>query len=161
MKRIRRMRETFRGRLLFDFILLIIVSGFFSLLIYLFDTVQGVKEEFIQQEVATKQMQSIVYDYIEQSRQVIQTTADNIETLRSTSSPPTIEQKMIDHIKTHNPRFENLYVADENGRTIAFSPEVNEDGESNLGLDFSTRFYFKQLRMTRDTYVSHVFQGRG
>lgn len=161
MKRVRRMRETFRGRLLFDFILLIIVAGFFSLLIYLFDTVQGVKEEFVQQEVATKQMQSIVYDYIEQSRQVIQTTADNIETLRSTGSSVAVEQEMIDHIKTHNSRFENLYIADEGGRTIAFSPKVNVDGQSNLGLDFSNRFYFKQLQMTRNTYVSHVFQGRG
>ncbi|PPD51356.1 MAG: hypothetical protein CTY12_08175 [Methylotenera sp.] len=161
LRRIRVMRETFRGRLLFDFILLILVSGLFSLLIYLADTVQNVKDEFAQQDIATKQMQSIVYDYIEQSRQVIETAAVNIRLSRATTKSAEWEQAMLDNIKRHNPRFENLYIADSSGRTISFSPMNNEDGVSNIGLDFSSRFYFDRIQTSETTYVSHVFQGRG
>ncbi|TCI77962.1 sensor histidine kinase [Exiguobacterium sp. SH0S1] len=161
LHRIRVMRETFRGRLLFDFILLILVSGLFSLVIYLADTVQNVKDEFTQQEVATKQMQSIVFDYIEQSRQVIQTAAVNIRLSRATARSGEWEQAMLDNIKRHNPRFENLYIADSEGETTSFSPMNNEDGVSNIGLDFSSRFYFERIQSSKTTYVSHVFQGRG
>jgi signal transduction histidine kinase/sensor domain CHASE-containing protein len=55
----------------------------------------------------------------------------------------------------------NLYVADSRGITISFQPPEDREGRSLVGLDFSDRPYFQQVRETRQTVVSDVFDGRG
>ena len=57
--------------------------------------------------------------------------------------------------------FHNVYVADHNATTTAFFPAVNVKGESTIGLNFSDREYFRQLKSTLAPYVSDVFLGRG
>lgn len=59
------------------------------------------------------------------------------------------------------PDFHNVYLADSRATTIAFSPPVNEKGESTLGLNFSDRPYFKRLQQTGQPVISDVFMGRG
>lgn len=65
-------------------------------------------------------------------------------------------------IRTRNlfPDFHAVYLADSSATTIAFSPATNERGESTLGLNFSDRPYFKQLKETKQPVVSDVFTGR-
>ena len=57
--------------------------------------------------------------------------------------------------------FQAMYVAGAGGTTVAFSPPVNKKGQSTIGLNFSDRAYFKELKVTRRPVVSEVFVGRG
>jgi two-component system, cell cycle sensor histidine kinase and response regulator CckA len=70
-------------------------------------------------------------------------------------------QKELARIRGIFPDFHNVYLADSSATTIAFSPPVNEKGESTLGLDFSDRPYFKRLQQTGQPVISDVFMGRG
>ncbi len=57
------------------------------------------------------------------------------------------------------PGFVNVYAADGRGRTVAFHPARSARGESLIGIDFSGRDYYRQLRATRRTVISDVFRG--
>jgi PAS domain S-box-containing protein len=56
--------------------------------------------------------------------------------------------------------FYGLHVENAEGRTIAFSPRVNEKGEFTIGHDFSDRSWFKKAKATQKLVVSEVFKGR-
>jgi signal transduction histidine kinase/ActR/RegA family two-component response regulator len=58
------------------------------------------------------------------------------------------------------PNFLTMHVESAEGVTIAFHPPVNEQGRSNLGLDFSGRSWFQEVKATRQPTVSDVFMGR-
>jgi len=53
-----------------------------------------------------------------------------------------------------------LHVEDAGGRTIAFSPRVNEKGEDTIGRDFSDQFWFQDSKARDAVAVSEVHQGR-
>jgi hypothetical protein len=57
--------------------------------------------------------------------------------------------------------FQAMYVADAGGTTVAFSPAVNNKGQSTIGLNFADRAYFKELKVTRRPVLSEVFVARG
>jgi signal transduction histidine kinase len=59
------------------------------------------------------------------------------------------------------PDFHTVYIANAEGITAAFSPARNDKGESTIGLDFSDRDYFKNIKAGKDLVVSDVFLGRG
>jgi signal transduction histidine kinase/HAMP domain-containing protein len=59
------------------------------------------------------------------------------------------------------PGFVNVYAANSRGVTVAFHPLTNARGDTLLGLSFSDRAYFRELRKTRQTVISEVFPGRG
>ena len=59
------------------------------------------------------------------------------------------------------PDFHNMYIADAEATTIAFYPPVNERNESTIGLNFSDREYYRELKATHGPVVSKVFMGRG
>lgn len=59
------------------------------------------------------------------------------------------------------PDFHNGYVADGGARTVAFVPPTNERGEPTVGLDFSDRHYFAELKRTGAPVVSDIFMARG
>jgi len=84
------------------------------------------------------------------------------ETGRQFSLKPSSQlQEDLEIIKRSFPDFHNVLVADSNATTVAFCPAVNEKGESTIGINFSDREWFKQLRSTHKPYVSDVFLGRG
>jgi len=70
-------------------------------------------------------------------------------------------QKNLVMIKESFPYFHNLYVANGEGITISFYPLINKKGESNIGLDFSDRQYYKDLVTSKEPVTSEVFMGRG
>jgi diguanylate cyclase (GGDEF)-like protein/PAS domain S-box-containing protein len=57
--------------------------------------------------------------------------------------------------------FQAMYVADTGGTTVAFSPPVNNHGQSTIGLNFADRAYFKELKITQRPVLSGVLVGRG
>ncbi|MEW6665882.1 MAG: ATP-binding protein [Thermodesulfobacteriota bacterium] len=58
------------------------------------------------------------------------------------------------------PNFNSLHVENEEGCTIAFSPSVNEKGESTIGHDFSDRRWFQECKARQKPVVSEIFHGR-
>jgi len=63
-------------------------------------------------------------------------------------------------LKEAFPNFSSLHVENSLGRTIAFSPKVNEKGESTIGHDFSDRSWFKESKRTKQPLASELFHGR-
>lgn len=71
-------------------------------------------------------------------------------------------RRVLEGVQKRFPGFVNMYVGDRNGRALAFSaPYNNLPPERLVGLDFSDRPYFRELRAGRSQIVSEVFQGRG
>jgi signal transduction histidine kinase/CheY-like chemotaxis protein len=58
------------------------------------------------------------------------------------------------------PNLLTMHVESAEGVTVAFDPPVNEKGHSNLGIDFSGRSWFREVKATRQPLVSDVFMGR-
>jgi PAS domain S-box-containing protein len=57
------------------------------------------------------------------------------------------------------PDFLTMHVENAEGRSIAFDPLRNERGESTVGLDFSERPWFQEIKAKRQPLVSEVFVG--
>lgn len=70
-------------------------------------------------------------------------------------------QAKLELVRRLSPDYKTLYVADEEGKTLAFAPPVNEKGDSTLGLDFSDREYYQLVKEQKTPIVSDVFMGRG
>ena len=70
-------------------------------------------------------------------------------------------QMELEVIQRSFPYFHNVYVANENAITVAFSPLFNNKGETNIGIDFSDRKYYSDLKTTLNPVVSEIFMGRG
>ena len=70
-------------------------------------------------------------------------------------------QEDLRQIHTLSPDFHNVFLANAESKTIAFHPEVNERGESTIGINFADRAWFKQLNSTLQPTISDVFMGRG
>ncbi len=70
-------------------------------------------------------------------------------------------QETLDNTKRLFPDFYNMYIADASARTVAFHPQVNEKGQSTIGLDFSDRIYYREMKATGRAVISDVFEGRG
>ena len=78
----------------------------------------------------------------------------------SSMTPAAQLQHETEILKQAFPNFNALHVENAVGRTIAFSPKVNEKGESTIGHDFSDRPWFKEAKAKQQLVVSEVFQGR-
>lgn len=57
--------------------------------------------------------------------------------------------------------FNEVYVANSQGTSISFYPKINLKGKSTIGLNFSDRKYFKDLKSTLKPVISDVFIGGG
>src|SRR5699024_9998346 len=53
------------------------------------------------------------------------------------------------------------YVGNQKGESIAFYPEVFQDGEKRKNIDFSDKDYYKDLVKEKETVISAAFPGRG
>jgi signal transduction histidine kinase/ActR/RegA family two-component response regulator len=63
-------------------------------------------------------------------------------------------------LKQTFPDFVGLHVENAGGRSVAFSPKVNERGESTIGHDFSDRRWFQDARVKKQPVVSELIRGR-
>jgi PAS domain S-box-containing protein len=75
--------------------------------------------------------------------------------------PSTQLQEELKRIKALSGDFHNISLVDKDGITAAFYPPKNEKGESTIGINFSDRPYYWQLKETLQPVVSDVFAGRG
>ena len=79
---------------------------------------------------------------------------------RSSMVPAESLQHETETLRRVSPSFPALHVENAGGRTIAFSPKVNEKGESTIGHDFSDRAWFQESKVKKQPVVSAVFRGR-
>jgi diguanylate cyclase (GGDEF)-like protein len=58
------------------------------------------------------------------------------------------------------PAFRSVYIGNSEGISTSFYPEKNQIGESTIGMDFSDRKYFQDVRSTKKEVISDIFVGR-
>lgn len=69
-------------------------------------------------------------------------------------------QSFLDSIRNHNPEFLNIHIDNGQGRSIAFSPKLNEHKQSNVNADHKDRLHWKAL-MAGQHGVTGVVKGKG
>ncbi|MEJ2031937.1 MAG: response regulator [Deltaproteobacteria bacterium] len=75
--------------------------------------------------------------------------------------PSTPLQRITTLVNKSFPGFHHMFIANQEGIAVAFSPPVDARGQSTIGLDFSDRNYFRKLKETGKPVVSDIFLGRG
>lgn len=81
-------------------------------------------------------------------------------TSQDIGNPADLQERLFD-IRQTSLYLNVLYVADSNGTVVAISPVTNPEGQTNMGLNFSDRPYYKELLATKKNVVSSVLVGRG
>lgn len=67
-------------------------------------------------------------------------------------------QRLATIVSQSSPGFRYMYIANKKAITVAFNPPVDAKGKSTIGLDFSDRPYFQQLKTTKKPVISDLFQ---
>lgn len=74
---------------------------------------------------------------------------------------PTKElQNYLVRLKRTAPEFVGMAVCNKDGISIAIDPETTPDGKPAVGLDFSSRDYYKMVSASWEPFVTPVFKGR-
>jgi PAS domain S-box-containing protein len=77
-----------------------------------------------------------------------------------TPMTPSPQLQHIAEVLNHSfPDFRTMHVENSEGRAIVFHPLLNEKGEPTLGLDFSKRPWFQEIKAKQQPLVSEVFVG--
>ncbi len=103
-------------------------------------------------------LQFHLHSWLKQHLQAVQDLA-GLASL-SSMAPSAALQHETEILKQAFPNFRGLHVENALGRTIAFSPKVNEKGQSTIGHDFSDRRWFQDSKATEQPVVSEIFHGR-
>jgi two-component system cell cycle sensor histidine kinase/response regulator CckA len=103
-------------------------------------------------------LQFHLFSWFQQHVQAIQELARLAGSSSMTSAA--LLQHETEILKQTFPDFNSLHVENVIGRTIAFSPKVNEKGESTIGHDFSDRLWFKESKIKKQPVVSELIHGR-
>ncbi|MBA4157251.1 MAG: GAF domain-containing protein [Gemmatimonadetes bacterium] len=110
-------------------------------------------------EFAAKAYASKLEQYMLFHQQAVRTVAQAVGTTGDLSQARLQRLLAVEHAQFSG--FLNMYIGDSRGTAIAFQPSEGRRGESLIGLDFSDRAYYRQLRETRTIVISEVFAGRG
>jgi len=99
-----------------------------------------------------------LHSWLQQRLQALQELARLASTSSMTSAP--LLQLGTEILKQTFLDFSTLHVENVDGRTIAFSPPVNELGKSTINHDFSDRAWFNEAKANQKPVVSELFHGR-
>ena len=140
---------------------LVLIPPLFLTIMEIREEMKGIEDGILSElQTLSNDLQSHLHFWY-QSRLLLVTNLAG----RAEDSPrfPSLElQKDLDLIRRVCPYFfQTMYIANAEGVTLAFSPPTNEYGESTIGLNFSDRPYFQELRTTTRPVISEVFKGRG
>lgn len=67
---------------------------------------------------------------------------------------------VVKSVHNRNPYFTGILLSDDRGIVIAASPEVAEDGHTNIGVFLSDREYFSRVKEERRPVVGEIIKGR-
>lgn len=101
---------------------------------------------------------SVINSLVKRHMDVVVQLADTVS--GSPLVPSAELQNNVKFAKGFFPDFQSMYIGNASGVTVSFYPELNDNGDSTTGLDFSDRAYFKELKKSLRPVMSDVFLGR-
>lgn len=152
--------RSFKKELIYSFLTVALISIIFLGAFQMFQISSLIKENQNTQNQTTKFFAEFVSNYVESHKTVIETQADEMESLKPDEDYDEILHKL-KNVKDNYPGFINLYLADSAGEAVIFYPEISDYDYKSKVVDFSDRSYFKDLVEEKDTVISSVFQGKG
>ena len=154
--------NSLRGRLTFSLIAVATVPVCVLSAFFLYTVTANSSKIDQQQARLTERLSQDISSYVEMHRRGIEAAARQLSL-----SPLQLEshsrslQAIIEGLHQQFPGFINLYIADEDAKTLAFHPEFNSIGESMIGADFSSRWHYAELKRNPKTHISPVMKGVG
>lgn len=97
-------------------------------------------------------------NWISEHRQNVQTLAAIVGNPDVT--PVSEMQHYVETLKAAAPAYKKLGVLDKNAVTVAYYPLMDENGRSNLGIDFSDREYLSILKEKKKPFIPDILMGR-
>lgn len=125
-----------------------------------YQSIASAQQRIVNRVIAdANETQAVFEDWIDRHIRAVRVVGE----LGSIYSKGRIEriQEELAHINRLFPDFHNVFLGDTDANTLVFHPMVNEKGESTIGINFSDRRWFQQLRDTLEPVVSSVFTARG
>jgi len=148
----------FRSYLLIT-ILATLTIPFVALVVWHYQETQKELEklELAREDIAKLMVLKIKNDIVNASR-IIEMASD----FAATQDPvePNRIQVFLDSIRNNNPEFLNIHIDNAEGRSIAFSPKLNEYNLSNVNEDHRDRSHWKALKSGHHG-VTGVVKGKG
>ncbi|ACI20871.1 sensor histidine kinase [Thermodesulfovibrio yellowstonii] len=68
-------------------------------------------------------------------------------------------QKIIESVHYRNPYYTSIFVVDERGIVLFASPDKDEQGNSNIGKDLSSREWFTEIKKIKKSYIGNLIKG--
>lgn len=152
--------RSFKKELIYSFLIILFFSITFLGVFQIVQLSSLINENQRYQAQTTKYLADYIDRYILDHKNAIQTEALRVKKAFEAGDLKAIHDELRD-IRLNYPGFVNLYVGDRSGQSIAFYPEVYTDGTNRENLNFSDRFYYKELVRTKSTVISPVYHGRG
>lgn len=152
--------RSFKKELIYSFLTISFFSIAFLGVFQIYQLSSLINENKRYQAQTTKYLADYIDKYILDHKKAIQTEALRVREAFQARDEKAIHDELRD-IKQNYPGFVNMYVGDSNGQSIVFYPEVYTDGTKRENLNFSDRFYYKELVKTKSTVISPVYHGRG
>lgn len=69
-------------------------------------------------------------------------------------------QKLVTLVNLVVPAYHKMGILDRTSRTIAYNPPIDENGHSNVGVDFSDRYFIPILKENLKPYIPDIVMGR-
>lgn len=152
--------RSFKKELIYSFLTIVLVAITLLGVFQIYQLSSLIKENQKGQAQSTRFLEDYILNYVKEHKRAIEAKTSSIKDVYDSKDIPEIEKQLKD-VKENYPGFVNLYVGNEEGESIAFYPEVFQDGEKREDIDFSDRDYYKDLVKEKRTVVSAAFPGRG
>ena len=152
--------RSFKKELIYSFLTILLFSIVFLGIFQIYQLSSLINENQKYQAQTTKYLADYIDQYILDHKKAIQTESLRVREAFQARDIRAIHGQLRD-IKLNYPGFVNMYVGDSNGKSIVFYPEVYTDGAKRENLNFSDRYYYKELVKTKSTVISPVYHGRG
>jgi signal transduction histidine kinase len=101
---------------------------------------------------------STIYSTLQLQLQSVKSLAQLVANVPDQSGPEI--QRLVTAVNKVLPAFHWMSVLDQSGTTIAFDPPFDDNGHSNVGIDYSDRPYIPILRQTLKPYIADILPGK-
>ncbi len=69
-------------------------------------------------------------------------------------------QKIVESVHYRNPDFKTFAVGDANGKSVAFSPLYDKEGNTNISRDYSDREWYKKIKESKLPVIGEILIGK-
>ena len=151
-------RTTFRDSLFNLFVMMVLLPALFLTMLQIRQEKQTLETEVMADlQLLSIHAQSNVRSWYQTHLQAVKKLAD-----LAGKTPMTFSAQLQHETEILNgafPDFRTMHVENAQGKAVAFDPPVNEKGKANIGLDFSDRAWFQEVKAKQRAHVSDVFIG--